>query len=354
MKHLIYALFILISGALHAAEPAIMQLHADRDLSTVHPQHDRVGLRLQINRPDGSPISGARLHVLLQAPETPWLASTDFPIVEGSQLMDAQVEIDGSEFTFAIVPPIRGVYKLQVAIEPLPGDSSFSSSQQTFETSISENPKKQRNLAVLLTILVVVGGISGFVLGRSESRAPVAIALLLLLAAGFRMPDAAAHGDEHSNSHQEALQPLATEADATGHHIDLQMLTREPRVGELASLRARFRRSDGTAEPARFRLSFTQLEHNIEVFSTEVSAPDGILNWRGQFYDGSNHRVDVEAVPLDRDLKSVAPARATQEIAVEAIAPPARAVAKSLGFLLGVTALAMVLGFALGRIGRLA
>ena len=72
-------------------------------------------------------------------------------------------------------------------------------------------------------------------------------------------------------------------------------------------------------------------------------APDGTFQLHYQFTDGANHRVTVSG----RDTGDTnAPLYAAMNVAVHAIQPPAPIVARTLLFLLGITALAMVLGFA--------
>lgn len=343
MIHSLLTLFLFFStGLLHGAEPALLQMQTTPYPTEVHPQQDTLSFRILIHRSDGAPVSGARLRVRLQAPATPWLASTDFPVVEGTALIDSDLQIDRGEYSFRIVPPIRGVYTLTASVTPLPGDNSFLPTQKQWQTEITESPHKKRNLALLLFILIGIGSVSGFVLGRNRA----AVLFLISLLTGWHTTPVSAHGDHQHSSAKAPPQKVVSDQGGT---VQLQLLTPKPRVGELASLTARYADDQGRLQPARFRLQVIQLEHAREVFTTEVAAADGILQWQGQFYDGSDHRVAVEAVPWSETWAAGNVARAELDVAVEGVAPPTRSIVKSLGFLLAITALGLALGVCIGR-----
>jgi hypothetical protein len=326
-----------------AAENVHLQLEWDQDPELVHPREDRLGLRIRVQRSDGSPVPAARLRIRLQAPETPWLASTDFPVVEGTTLLDHDLNLQGGVHAFQFVPPIRGSYTLSASVEPLPGGISFAPIQKSWTTTVRESADRKKNLAILLTILVVVGGISGFMIGRA-SRTMALAALLLMV---WPPSPVKAHGS-HQHS-KPAPAPLQAEDTQDGDRIDLRILSSEARVGELTAIEADYRDTQGHLKPARFRLEVTQLEHDQLVFATDIAASNGSMSWQGQLFDGSTHRVTVTAAPIHAapDQK---PARAERDLEVTGVAPPLLAVVKSLGFLLLVTAAALLIGILMGRL----
>lgn len=343
MIHCLLTLLLFFSlGHLRAAEPALLQIQTTPGPTEVHPNKDTLSFRILMQKADGVPVSGARLRVQLLAPATPWLASTDFPIVEGTVLFESDLQLDRGEYSFSFVPPIRGVYTLTASLTPLPGDDSFLSTQKQWQTEITESPYKKRNLALLLLILISIGSISGFVLGRHRAAA----LLLLTWFTGWHTTPVSAHGD-----HQHAVIQAPSQAVSSdqGGMVQLQLLTPQPRVGELASLIARFTDDQGRLQPARFRLQVTQLGYAREVFTTEVAAANGILQWHGQLYDGSDHRLAVQAIPWSATWAAGKAARAELDVAVEGVAPPTRSIVKSLGFLLAITALGIALGVFIGR-----
>jgi hypothetical protein len=225
-------------------------------------------------------------------------------------------------------------------VEPLPGDTSFAPAQNSLQTTIEESPERKANLARLIAILVTVGGLSGFVLGRSAGAAA------LLLFALWPYQTLRAHG---SHEHKKIATPPPAEVKSReGYRLDMDVVTPEPRVGELTEIIARYQNAEGEQEGALFHMEVKQLEHDHVVFSSEFTAPDGVLHWQGQFFDGSPHRVSLTAKPLlednQKDLVKI-----ERDVEVNGVEPPLRSVIKSLGLLMAITALALVLGLLLGR-----
>ncbi|WP_141734920.1 hypothetical protein [Oligoflexus tunisiensis] len=339
---LVMTLLCFISSHLHAAEPVRLELQTDRPPSDVHPREDSLEFRILVQSPNGERPPRARLHIQLQAPKSPWLGSTDFPVVEGTTLHEAVVPIERGSHAFQFIPPIRGVYTLAATLTPMPGDSSFAPIRKEWQTTITESPARVRNLGVLLMILIAVGSISGFIFARGAGST----AGLVLLLVFWPNTPLKAHG-----SHEHAAPPSAPEhhEDDLGGTVTIQLLTAEPRVGRLAELTARYQNAKGLAKAARFQVQVTQLEHERQVFYTEVEAPDGLLHWQGQFYDGSPHRVTVLATPLTETREPGTSARAELDVDVIGVEPPLPSVIKSFGLLMFVTALALILGLVAGH-----
>ncbi len=342
LKLLLSSLILLFPWLAVAAESALLQMETDRQPSEVHPREDTLGFRIFVHSADGRPVSGARLKIQLKAPATPWLGSTDFPVVEGTSLLNQDLEIKGASHTFKFVPPIRGTYILTASVEALPSDASFAPTQKTWQTTIHESPARKKNLLILLTILVLVGGISGFIMGRGPHPSAV-IAFLFFL---WPPSPLKAHGS-HQHKPSPAA-PAATMNDLDGGHIELELLTKEPRVGELSEIIAHYRNQQGQLQAAAFRLEVTQLEHERLVFATDITASNGVLRWQGQFFDGSPHRVSITARPLAAQGQQMI-AKVERDVDVAGVEPPLRSVIKSFGLLMLVTALALTFGILLGR-----
>lgn len=345
MLHFLLSLLVLffpvVAESAGSAESALLQMEVDRNLEDIHPREHTLGFRVFIHLSDGRPVSGARLKIHLKAPDTPWLGSTDFPVVEGTSLLNQELHVKGASYFFQFVPPIRGTYTLTASVEPLPGDSSFAPTQKSWDTTISESPARKKNLTILLAILATVGGISGFIIGRP--RHSVTAVLLLLL---WPHSPLKAHG---SHQHTARAAPSAeTITSAEGNSIDLDVLTPEPRVGELTSLMARYQNAEGQAQAARFHLEITQLEHEHIVFMTDITSPDGIMHWQGQMFDGSPHRISVTALPLAKNDQTQL-VKVERDVEVSGVEPPLRSVIKSFGLLMLVTAFALIMGILIGR-----
>lgn len=349
-------------AAASAAPQALIELSTNPPLTELIPDQDELELTIRLRDPAGAPIPRAALHLELTAPPTNALFSTDFPHVEGSRLVSADTLAVDGQFSMRLVAPIRGAYRLQVTARPPAGDTSFAPTSAEWNPVVPENPEKIRRLALFLAGLAFVSACSGFIAGRTRARpraraasmSAAGAALVLVSVAAASLPDTArAHGPEGGHeslvTHAAPL-TIATSSDSRIATLELRLLTPSPRVGQLAELAATARDASGAAVASRFQLRFRQLEHDVEVFSTELSAPDGQLAWKGQFFDGAPHRVELIATPLA--AAGGEPVTAMLETEVEAVAPPFSASAKAFVLLMAIAALAMAFGFWLGGMSQ--
>lgn len=341
----------------------MLELDTDRPLDQVVPDEGEVELIIKLRDASGAPIPRAELRVELTAPPTNPLFSTDFPHVEGSRLIASDVLAVDGRFSMRIVAPIRGAYHLQVTAKPPTGTTAFAPTSAEWRPAIRENPEKIRRLALFVIGLTLISGASGFILGRTRTtpllraaKLAASAAFALLAATSGLMTDTAlAHGPggghESAGGHSASIETTVptssiTSGDSRIAELELRLLTPAPRVGQLAELAAVARDSEGAVVPVQFQLRFRQLEHEVEVFSTVITAPDGRLAWKGQFFDGSPHRVELVASPLGG--KAGEAVTATLETEVEAVAPPFSASAKAFLLLMSIAAATMALGFQLG------
>ncbi|MCX6130077.1 MAG: hypothetical protein NTX25_13560 [Proteobacteria bacterium] len=349
IRKLLLVYFSLVCAPSLVSAAISLEMTSSANLAELHPQHDAVKIQVQIKNSLGQPSRGTKLHLHLKAPATQSLYSTDFPVVEASPLMDGDVIAEDGRFSFAFVPPIRGEYRLSAkAIDPQTG----AVIQEEWPILIHENPVKKQNLAIFLSLIVFVGGLSGWILARGAKLSSSSLIALLCCscwALAEKTSPVYAHGSEDHGTNKAGVAsfPISNAiAEApSGYKLELQMLSSHARVGELAEFHGSLRNAADQAVPARFRLHFTQLEHGVEVFSSEFYEPSGSLVWKGQLYDGSNHKIELEAWPLQEPAQSL---HTEIEVPVEAIAPPLPAVLKSFGSLMLAAALSLCLGMGLG------
>lgn len=374
MRHLLFRVrwFSLLSLVIFSAGP--VPLHAaprftfetQTDLTDAMPQHDPLSIVIKDSAEQTA--EGQLIHVQLSAPKSQALSTTDFPVVEGSTLFEANVGMENGTFEFSFVPPIRGRYELKV--RPLTANYNLSETT-SWSFAIPENPLKVKNLAVFLGILGLISALSGYVLGSTDARPaatasgkrnsplqarvrPLAKGLVLAVILGTSLgaDTAHAHGSESHGAKHSAGPMIVQSNDQSELKVELQVVTGSPRVGVPAKIIGALRNRSGQLIPARFQLRFTQLEHGSEVFAVQIVSPEGNFQWDGQFYDGSTHRIDLEALPLTADANTFG-TRASRKTAlnvdVEGLAPPVPAIAKSFIALMVFAALSMGLGFTIGR-----
>lgn len=166
------AVWIAISAPLSAAPTASIQYNLDPAAEQIGPDVDVAGLNLSVRSKSGEALP-ARLHIRLDAPPKNRLVSTDFPIVEGTHLIDAQAATNTGEYRLRYLFPIRGEYTLTVTASPLTDASpdAWTPVTETFQFTLNENPGEVRNLLLLLAGLFVFGFVAGIILGRGARSA---------------------------------------------------------------------------------------------------------------------------------------------------------------------------------------
>src|SRR5262249_54840289 len=71
-------------------------------------------MTLLVTGADGKPVVNGNMRIRLAAPEPHWFFSTDFPLVEGSRLLDMTVPLRQGRVEWRYLFPIRGQYRLSV------------------------------------------------------------------------------------------------------------------------------------------------------------------------------------------------------------------------------------------------
>ncbi|MCC5655715.1 hypothetical protein LC608_01675 [Nostoc sp. XA010] len=295
-----------------------------------------VTLKLQAVNAAGKPLENTKISLQILTPNrNPWL-TTDFPIVEGTKLLQIDATAPDGKLEIQQILPIRGNYQLLVNVSPLVANA-FAPYQQSLNLNVRENPIKYKYFVVIAAILLSLGLLGGWVIGGQEELqqgeiAPQSVSLLLsaltvvaivtLLVINISAEVAEAHSSEHHSNSTEAIAPSSQKSQ--GLEINLEG-DKNATVGKLANLALQVKDS-ATGQPIRdvaLQVKAIALEYNLTVFDYKA-IPDeqGKLTWLEQFFDGSPHKIEVEATPLPGSSRQFAPVKVAQEVEVEAIAPP--------------------------------
>lgn len=295
-----------------------------------------VTLTLQAVDAAGKSLANAKISLqILTPPRNPWL-TTDFPIVEGTKLLQMDAIAPDGKLEIQQMLPIRGNYQLLVKVSPLVANT-FAAYEQTLNLNVRENPIKYKYFVVIAAILLSLGLLGGWVIGGQEELqqgeiAPQSVRLLLsaltvvaivtLLVINISAEVAEAHGTEHHSNSTEAIAPSSQKSQ--GLEINLEG-DKNATVGKLANLALQVKDS-ATGQPitdVALQVKAIATEHNLTVFDYKgIPDEQGKLTWLEQFFDGSPHKIEVEATPLPGSSRQFAPVKVAQEVEVEAIAPP--------------------------------
>lgn len=296
-----------MASATSQAAPNNIEVTTRPALSSVRPLKDPVEITLRLaNRGSGIPPDTV-FHVRLLAPLPQAFWSTDFPLIEGTELFNVSVPAPKGEAALHYIFPIRGSYRLEVA-------AGRGGAKSTVSLEIQENRVKLAVLAAFLVGLFLLGFVAGRVFtGRGGT---VAMFLLVFLApVPYRLAQGGGVPDRRGGK-------IAVSA---------------ARVGTPSRIRWTFA---GRAEaPIELAIGITQVEKGKEVFRLEKVNPRGPFEFRFQFVDASPHRVRAVAT-----IGGNPPMVAEQIVNVSAPDPPRWQLARVLLYFLSVVAVGLILG----------
>lgn len=372
MKILKYLTILLaglgISGLIWLLNPSsvvsqpTVQLQTEPSLEAVIVDDTVVKFKLQALDTDQKFLSDAKIDIRLLMPSpTPWLTS-DFPIIEGTELLHLGAISPQGSLEFEKVLPIRGNYRLEVAVNP-EVEGSFQPFKESIVIKIPESAVRYRNLAILATILLISGVGSGWILGGDQiinegeiAPHPVrlllsgmtVIAIIALLFVNFsaEMATATAEINEVAEVSPAIAQNKGIQIGLSG---DSQAV-----VGELASQTVTV--TDLlTGEPiANIPISVQSvaIESDAVMFTYQGTSDSmGKLTWQEQFFDGAPHRVTATVLPVGKESDSASTLQVSQDIEVSAIAPPLFVRFISLFYLTLIFVVGLVGGFWTRKLG---
>lgn len=344
-------------------EPAISQILPFEAEASVSPSPVR--LTLQAVDAAGKRLENAKIHLqILTPPKNPWLP-TDFPLVEGTELLNIEAVSPKGELQIQQMLPIRGNYQLLVEVTPITGNA-FTPIQQILTVSVPESWVKYRNFGILAVILLVLGLGGGLVMGGQQQIqlgeiAPQRVRLLLsgaiivaiasLLIVNISAEVAESHTHEH-HSHEHHSQPKEP-AVLQSQGVEARILGDEQAsVGQPAKLAVQVINTT-TGQPAEdviLNIQATQAEDEWVAFAYQgVTDAKGQLMWEQQFFDGAPHKVAVDVSPQPQATRQFSPLRVAKEIEVEGVAPPLQVRLIVLAYFTSIIVLGLVIGLQLRR-----
>ena len=269
-------------------------------------------LKLQARDVTGLPLQNVRFHLKILTPSpTPWF-TTDFPIVEGTKLLDIEGDAPTGEFQMQQVFPIRGTYQLRVNVTPVVANA-FLPIEQNLTLTVPENPLKFRYFPFVLAVLLAIGVVGGWIIGgrqkvRTGEIAPRRVRLLLsgvtaLAIASLLFFNISAELAQANMTGLTEELPIANTAGLIQSQGLKLELTGDDHtvVGQTASFQAKLTDSQ-TNQPVRdavFAIKSTQLEKNWVAFAYQ-----GVPDVKGSLaalagaitlaFDGAPHKMSVK------------------------------------------------------------
>ena len=299
------------------ADPGPIRINVSPDISLLTPSKDLANVAVEVHGSKGRPAGPVDLAVRLTAPPPGPLVSTDFPLIEGTPLIDMNLSGVPGRLSLNYVFPIRGAYRLDVTA----ADGEGRRWRRSLELGVRENSAR----VAFVTGFAVALFILGFTAGRLFSLPPGGAAMLmvaLLVGAGA----GASMNPEPS--------------DRGGPENTLEVTP--ARVGAMSAIR--WRAADREPAPAQVTLRVVQLEKGREIFRLNRLPTDGDLDLSFQFTDASPHEVTVTTYAPGRERLS----ETKRTVHVDSATPPLSIrIRPVLLFMLVVLA-----GLATGRISK--
>lgn len=324
-----------------------------------------VQLTVQAVDAQGQSLRDAKIHLqLFTRPKNPWF-TTDFPIVEGTKLLDIEGNASTGQLQVQQTLPTRGTYQLLVNVTPIAANA-FKPIQQTLTLTLPENPLKYRYFGILVVVLLAVGLLGGWVIGGRQPLQPgeiapkrvrlllsgaimVAIASLLFVNVSAEL---ARSQMSMSMPNMKGEVPLSDKpAKLQSQGLEMQLSgDASATVGQLAQLQVSVSDTK-TRQPVTdvvLKVTTTQLENNWVAFAYE-GTPDstGKLAWQQEFFDGAPHRVAVEVAPQANATRQFQPFQVAKNIPVEGVAPPMPIRLIGLTYFTGIVVVGLLLGLGL-------
>lgn len=323
--------------------------HSQSDLSVVletNPSAGQIGpdrtlthTTLRVVDANGQAVSNVYLKLHLDAPPGNAFISTDFPVVEGTPLLEYAGTLPAGVLTFDYIYPIRGSYRFHVEAGRDDSDVTF---QNTLTLKLSENRNEVLNLIFFGSILVGLGMVAGFVIGRgARAQRMAAVGLVLLFGVGLSSGSlftAQAHGGGDVST----AEPF-TEQSANGDvSLSYSMNPGAGRVGTLNHLNFTATDRQGQLLPdTTFEVTLWHIEDEKPMFATTLFAPTGQADFEFQFFDGAEHEVRAVAT---NTAGSVA---LTRMVEVEGLSPPLPVKIKTTIYLLALVLIGILIGLRL-------
>lgn len=330
----------------------------------VHPNTDFVTVHVRVRDLPAS-SSERTLKLSLDAPASS-LLSTDFPVVEGTRLVDLNTEMTDSSFAFDYRFPIRGTYEINAVVYDREGDASSPLVDATRTIHVSEHHSDIRNASLLVAGLFLLGLLSGVVVRSMATRSggpsspgsgtTTSGILILIVSTGVLGSPLYGHGP---GGHAEPAQSFPEHVENELGSLRVDVSTESPDVGALMTVNARFKDASSTPSPARFVVECVNLEEGFSVFRMSTIERSGTFEQRIQFVDGAPHQVRVRAEPIEHEQERKHEERHAHEdgheegpsllagttVDVTAIAPPTAVVVRMMSLLLGVFMVGLIGGY---------
>jgi hypothetical protein len=303
----------LILSPLAAAEEFNIYFKTSPPSQYLRPFYDPGTLSLLVTVADGKPLGQGWAEIRLDAPEPGRFFSTDFPLVEGSRLIEVRLPLRRGRTEWKYLFPIRGEYRLTVDVLTTEGKKA----SKVFPLQIKEHQSKWSFFGLFTLGLFALGLAAGRIFTQASPLGKTKVAGCLSLSTIC------------------LLSPAGLVAQETGTAKYFGWLEADPAtVGKPVRVRWRLEGEGSRERPmALLTLTIAHLEKGKTVFSVERLPVVGEFSMNFQFADSAEYRVTAIG-----ELQGQSIVRTEQYVSVSGVEPSATTMIPALGFFLAVIA----------------
>jgi len=320
LASIVLAANLILANRSVCAEEFALRFESSPPSERLRPQGEPATLALTVTALDGQPVAEGWVAVRLDAPPPNWLFSTDFPVVEGSRLLEMRVPLINGKAEWRQVFPIRGDYRLAAEFAGTAG----AKIDKVFSFHVYEKDPKWLVLGGFALGLFITGVIAGRVFSapRDGAGRKLGLWLFFILTWSAAVGESAWAQEDHKRNY---ISKIDVAPATVGSPARIHWWLHPAGVNGKSS--------------AKLTFSITHLEKNKLVFSLEKIPVAGEFALDYHFTDGTDHRVITVAVTEDG-----ATVRQEETVSVTAVAPSLRTKLPPLFLFLTVIAVGLFAG----------
>jgi hypothetical protein len=317
---IVFATLFLSAAPAVRAEKFTIQFASSPPIEQLRPHGAPASLILTVTASDGRLAAEGWVAIRLDAPPRGRFFSSDYPMVEGSRLLEMRLPIINGKAQWRQAFPIRGEYRLDADFVNAAG----ARSGRVFSFHVRENEQKWLVLGAFAFGLFTVGVVAGriFSAPKDRGRSKIGVCLLLIVLCSAAVGKSARAGEGQRRSF---ISKLEVGTARVGRPTRIHWWLHPAGVnGKLSAM---------------LTLTITDLETGDVILSLEKIPVAGEFTMNYQFTDGSEHRVTAVAETDEGDLL-----REEQMVSVTALAPPLRAKLPALLLFVGMIGAGLAVG----------
>ncbi len=321
MKWIVWVFFSFIFSSGH--------LWANVEITT-NPSPDHIKPDQDLVETTISLPAKSEYEIIIHTPQSRWWVSTDFPVVEGTQLYHFRGFTEDGKVHFKTIYPIRGEYQIEVIAQ---GET------HKLSLAVNENSSEITNMLIFLGFLFLIGMIGGQIFLRS-SRAKTAMATLAMLGMlSVLAPTEQAHA--HENQTKEPHQTIHWTQSQGDYSLDVRFDSAQAIVGKNVDFDIQLKKRGELLQTSIIvEIETFRMEDQTTLFKGQFTSKTGQMKQTLHYFDGAETKTTLTVKSLDNLKLSTGGI-----VDVAGIAPPTKAKFKAMTLLTLVVLGGMAVGF---------